>query len=330
MNKQTLSICIPIYKRPDLLKICLSSIIKQVDPKWVTLIVIDDSVSDINKDVIDWAVDSFSNFLYIRNEYNLGIDANIEYSLNIANTDYVWVIGEDDILLNGAIDILKQVLNNNAYDYIFANYLYLNNDYSASFGHATDLGGDINCTKFIENYLWAAGFIGANIYSTKALLINKNRYLGTYFNHVGRLVDILEKNNFIYIIQDPLVGNRADDISSFSWTDKFYHVLFGFESLMMEQSKTSKLGKSLFNATYVFRNKFGYVEFMRVMSMRGYGIYNRTIFELFFAKEFRGWNRLVYKLIAILPSFVFIPVKYFFIYARKIKRVVLSSSYTSK
>ncbi len=269
---KTFGICIPTYKRPNLLKVCLESIFCQADPSWISVYVIDDSVSEINKSVIEWSKKSYQNFHFFSNQFNLGIDANIERALNLAGTDYVLVIGEDDILLPGAIEYIKNAINYNNYNYIFANYLYLDNNQSKVIGRSSDKGGDIDSIDFIERYLWASGFIGSNIFSTKALSASSRRYLGTYFNHVGRLVDSIESVDVVHMSHMPLVGNRADDIGSFSWTNSYYDVLFGFERLMDDLSLSCKFTSSLSMAKMKFRHNFGYTSLARVMLMRSYDL----------------------------------------------------------
>lgn len=325
LNKhKSIGICIPTYKRPDFLKRCLESIFSQSDPEFITVYVADDSLSDINSLVYEWAAKIYSNFILFKNKINLGIDANIENLLNLATTDYIIILGEDDLLLNGAIDYMLNIVKEGKYDYIFANYLYIDNSQNSAIGHPVDRIGEITSREFIEKYLWAVGFIGANIFSRTALLSSERRYIGTYFNHVGRLVNLLPYDGVIYMTSIPLVGNRADDISSFTWSSNYYDVLFGFEGLMEDLATSSRFSTSMEKAKYLFRRKFGYFSVARIMLMRSYGIYTEHNFNKYFSKNVVGMKRLAYIFISRIPPFFCVPVRYIFSVGRKVKRINFS------
>ena len=95
---KTIGICIPTYKRPEFLRRCLASIIDQANGLPIEIFVADDSCSDVNDAVIGEATRRFPALRHRKNETNLGINENIRHVVDIADTDYVWLVGEDDYL----------------------------------------------------------------------------------------------------------------------------------------------------------------------------------------------------------------------------------------
>ena len=91
MNKTpTLSIAIPTYNRRDDLLRCLSSVLPQLTDDVELLVV--DNASDI-------PVSSFVDHprvRIVRNPINIGAVGNLLRTFELANADWVWLIGDDD------------------------------------------------------------------------------------------------------------------------------------------------------------------------------------------------------------------------------------------
>ena len=114
-----LTIAIPIWRRPNLLDATLNSIFKQ--NKICNVLLIDDSVSNINSSVIKkykiLSKKKNINFSVIYNKKNIGIDENIKKCINSVKTKYIWLLGEDDLLINGSLNMLDKIsLKNTLYN----------------------------------------------------------------------------------------------------------------------------------------------------------------------------------------------------------------------
>lgn len=91
-----LTVYIPTYRRPEL-RACLDSILPQLTDD-VHLIVSDNDPEQSARPLCqDWRI------LYSYNHLNVGADANCLRGLTAAGTDYLWVFGDDDIMLPDAI-----------------------------------------------------------------------------------------------------------------------------------------------------------------------------------------------------------------------------------
>lgn len=318
-----LNIAIPTFKRPDQLKECINSIAQQIDPKnnEVSITIYDDSMTTINNEVIDSVRSNFGCITYVKNARNFGIDGNIENCLSHGNSEYVLVLGEDDILLPGAISKALELIEKLHPDIIYTSYFYINNDKNKVIRSPLNISGKIRPQAFIEDYLWAIGFIGSVIIKRTHLDKSIKRYLGTYFNHVGRIAANISNTTNILASDTPLVGNRSDNLSSSTWSSSYYHVLFGFEKLLQQLKQDSAIGNSFSKSTQSLRQSFQYTRLHRVCIMRSYGIYDQSIYDSYFSKIDELKMKALYWLVSKLPSEFFIPMRPLFYIGRLAKRL---------
>ena len=102
-----LTIYIPTYKR-DSLDYCLDSIVSQCNSD-IEIIVSDNDQEGYAKDIVYKYKDYISD--YSIRKQNIGCDGNCLYGITAGSGDYVWVIGDDDVLIPGAIDTIMPMLN---------------------------------------------------------------------------------------------------------------------------------------------------------------------------------------------------------------------------
>jgi len=102
-----LTIYIPTYKR-DSLDDCLNSIIYQTNSN-IEIIVSDNDQDGYARDIAC----KYNNYVsdYSIRKQNIGCDGNCLHGITAGSGDYVWVIGDDDMLIPGAIDTIMPMLN---------------------------------------------------------------------------------------------------------------------------------------------------------------------------------------------------------------------------
>ncbi len=98
-----LSICIPTYNREKYLPELLDSILMQQDAHLVEVAISDNASTDNTEALIKNYQQRFANIVYLKLPENLGPDRNYFKSVEIASGDYVWLMGSDDKLGDGAI-----------------------------------------------------------------------------------------------------------------------------------------------------------------------------------------------------------------------------------
>ncbi|RED18281.1 glycosyltransferase family 2 protein [Pontivivens insulae] len=136
MGEMKLSICIPTYNRARHLENCLQSI---VDAAGDTVSEFEVCVSDNGSD--DGTAGVVARFLdqlplkHNRNKQNLGIPRNFLKVVSLAEGEFAWLVGDDDLVLPGAIDRICEIVANNDVDHIYVNAAHLSSDYVDGFNH---------------------------------------------------------------------------------------------------------------------------------------------------------------------------------------------------
>jgi len=107
----TLSICIPIYNRVDCLKQLLDSIVSQsFDHEALEICISDNASEEDVKAVIKAYEPQLPLVVFHRFQENVGFDRNCLKVVEMAHGDYCWLMGSDDLILEGAIDyVLKKI-----------------------------------------------------------------------------------------------------------------------------------------------------------------------------------------------------------------------------
>jgi hypothetical protein len=134
-----------------------------------------------------------------------------------------------------AIESVFELLRGTSYPFIFVNYASISNDYKRRGRElAIDITRDrvLTATEFLSDYGWAAGFIGSCVVEKRRWdAVDKTRYEGTYYAHLGAIFEASRKCN-VYAIARPLVLNRAENAASFTWANDALSVVYGFGRLM--------------------------------------------------------------------------------------------------
>jgi len=230
-----LGICIPTYKRPDQLVACVESVIHSAGKLTIPIFISDDSTDDTNKAAMSRLRGRYSHIMYSRNETNLGIDRNILKSVDLCSCRYAWLLGEDDRLLPGAIPYVVDVLRREAPDFLYVNYRSVDASLKIILkDRSLPLKKDdrIDASVFLAGAAWSMAFIGACVVRKELWnAVSAERYVGTYYAHVGRIMAYL-KGKTIFRIADSLVLNRCGSPGTFSWTDSIFEVVNGWKKLM--------------------------------------------------------------------------------------------------
>lgn len=130
-----LSICIPTYNRSKHLKNCLASIaandaefLNQID-----ICISDNGSTDDTEKVVQEAK-QFLTIKYHKNETNLGIPRNFLKVVNMAEGEFAWLIGDDDLLFPYTIQrVLELIHSQTSVDYFYINSAHLTTEYVFGF-----------------------------------------------------------------------------------------------------------------------------------------------------------------------------------------------------
>lgn len=105
----TISLCIPTYNRSACLDMLLASAATQAPP-FDEIIVSDDASSDETPQIVArWAA-RLPQLRSIRLKVNGGLDANFRTVVEAATGDFIWFMGDDDRLRQGAVATARAAL----------------------------------------------------------------------------------------------------------------------------------------------------------------------------------------------------------------------------
>ncbi len=127
-----LSICIPTYNRPESLLNCLNSLALQRKKNFE--VCISDNCSKVNIYKLIKPYKKKLNIKFNKNKKNLGFALNVLKVSSLAKGDFIWLVGDDDLLLPEAVEeLLYLISKNKECDFFWVNSFYLNAEYLKKF-----------------------------------------------------------------------------------------------------------------------------------------------------------------------------------------------------
>jgi glycosyltransferase involved in cell wall biosynthesis len=107
-----LTIAIPTYRRPVLIRETIASVLAQTDRSGIELLVVDDDPASEGVDGLLAAFPSLRDiaFRYYRNSANCGLFGNWNTSLRLARGAWVSILNDDDLLDPGFVAAIAQTL----------------------------------------------------------------------------------------------------------------------------------------------------------------------------------------------------------------------------
>jgi len=99
------SICIPTYQRPDLLRQAISSCLAQTYSE-IEIIVCDDSKDDASKQMVE-GLNKSEKIQYYQNRPSLGQAGNVNRLFDLARGDRLVLLHDDDLLLPDAVQSMS-------------------------------------------------------------------------------------------------------------------------------------------------------------------------------------------------------------------------------
>ncbi len=125
MNKPFLSICIPTFNRPEYLRNCLLSLVKGVSAatlEKIEIVIADNSDNDETRAMVDGFRETFPRISYIKNETNIGGPHNLFKALSLGEGRYLWLMGDDDLVVAGKLDLIIEKLSLDDYSAAILNF----------------------------------------------------------------------------------------------------------------------------------------------------------------------------------------------------------------
>jgi len=161
MNNPKVSICIPAYQQPELLRKALDSVLMQ-DYKDYEIIVTDDSPDSSVEDICKECVAKNVSLRYIKNIERKGTPENWNESMRQAKGEYIKILHHDDWFAEvGSLGKMVNLLEKNPQaNLAFCGCLNFNPKDELQFVHTARIE-QINRLRKDPEFLFAGNFVGA-------------------------------------------------------------------------------------------------------------------------------------------------------------------------
>jgi len=213
-----LGIYIPTFNRRKYLKECLESFLPDASKYGIPIYVSDNNSTDGTKDMVAKLKKSYQNIIYTKNgkKYGNTYGSNLINLLDIAETEYFWLFGDDDVVRPGAVQkILAQLkdceflqLNIEIWNHDLSKVLLkrkIKNDYSS--------GAAVSANDAFSNAKYGyAGYMGSIITKTRYLKeafknVDKKRFAADRFPHMSLFYPAIARKTGAFIYE-PLINYR--------------------------------------------------------------------------------------------------------------------------
>ncbi|EDB8430986.1 glycosyltransferase family 2 protein, partial [Salmonella enterica subsp. enterica serovar Altona] len=215
-KKPLLTIAIPTYNRSSCLARLLDSIIQQENYCYdeLEVIVCDNASTDETARIAKSGLDKIRNSTYHLNEENLGMDGNFQKCFELSNGKYLWMIGDDDLIVKNGISKVFSILKTRpALDMVYVNSaakteLNYNADVRTSFY--------TNDVDFISEVKVMFTFISGMICKktdaiVKAVGIFSPQTTGKYLMHLTWQLPLLKQGGEFAVIHNNIIEAEPDN-----------------------------------------------------------------------------------------------------------------------
>ena len=190
MDHKLLTIAIPTYNRAKYLKRALGSVVSQYDER-IEILVSDNASEDNTSQVVESFLKSVP-IRYVRNDTNIGLDANFLQCYRLAEGDYMLLLGDDDLIIEHRLATVLDFLENNPQSVlVFINHIFIWGEYIDADHyirlHSRDKTNRVGVSKreLIDYAKERIGFMSSLVLSMDAVrkIDRPERYQGTSFVH---------------------------------------------------------------------------------------------------------------------------------------------------
>lgn len=240
-NLCKLSICIPTYNRKERLINQLHSILNQKSNHLVQIIICDNhSNYDICEDLAkEFGSNFVNNIIIYKNKVNIGADANIANLFMLCDTEWMWLLGDDDKTTNTSIETILNDINSFDKNTIGCTYSIYHKKKNKDL-----IINDVE--SFIDYYYKGNSnsgelvYISNKIYNTEIIKPYIGQTIKYSYSSLSQLIPILkslQNNNGSYVFsskciveyQVPEIGSEWNFIPTVLGTSIISHIDFGIK-----------------------------------------------------------------------------------------------------
>ncbi len=220
-----LTIAIPTWNRAEYLRKNLTQLLTQMSDlsEDIEILVSDNSSIDDTDMVVNDLKSKGAPIRYIRNSENIGSDSNIAQCFNESKGRYVLILGDDDILIDGTLGLLVELLKKNCYGVVSMRpYGYeqdFNNELPVYSGKVLDYRDTGDFVVKMGSY---ATLISANVISKEILSgVDARQFCGTNLVQTYLVYQAAIKSSSNAYIDNYLVACKRNNSGGYDFSKVF-------------------------------------------------------------------------------------------------------------
>lgn len=221
-----LSFCIPTYNRANYILETLDSIIDQAGDS-IEIVICDNASTDNTEEIVRKAKLRFPNITYYRWPKNMGADLNYLKTVELAKGDFCWFLGSDDLIKKGAIEKIKQEIQEDNDIYLCSEYFadkkakpyaihyLLPEVIQTRVFNLSSREQLLEYFQLAQSHSALFGYLSSIIFKREkwASIAYDSTYTGTLYSHMFMLYSFIEKGCRLKYIKEPLVYWRSGNDS---------------------------------------------------------------------------------------------------------------------
>ncbi len=226
VQKPLLTIGIPTYNRAIYLDRCLNSIAMQVEEvkQHIEFIVTNNASTDNTKEVVNKYAEKL-NINYYEREVNLGPDSTSSLCFDKANGKYVWVLGDDEYLIDGSLRIIINLLKNKNYGDVYLHCIPFHREEDVDETPVKDAKVITynDPVEFVRKIHYYVTFISGNIINKSILPANFNyqNFMNTNIVQVGWTIKAIFAADENLFVETPLFAAKQNNSGGYQFVTTF-------------------------------------------------------------------------------------------------------------
>lgn len=220
-----LSFCIPTWNRCDILKQSLSILNEQlndIDNYNLEIIVSDNGSTDNTEQIVKNYIVNGMPIIYNRNSINIGDEKNFLKCIQMSKGKYIWLVGDDDFLDNGALKYIIDILKQGDYGLINLHLKKKSNKCNFEIFNSKE--------SFLKVVSYSLTFISSNIFNRKIVndVYMPEQYIGTHLLQVPFYLRsaLSQENNVIIYKKVMTVDVDATNNGGYNFFEVFVQSYF--------------------------------------------------------------------------------------------------------
>lgn len=311
ISNEMLAIAIPTYNRPKILKENLLTMLPDLEKFHINVYISDDSENDETKQMVAEFKQQYQNVYYYKNDPRLGHDLNCLSTLKKPSEQYIWYLGDAQVIAQGALKRILDEIEKNKYDFIVVNSECRQKTIE------TKVYKDPN--SFFVDMAWHATMTGVTIYRNEVLFRHDySKYAKSNFMQLAVLLEELteSENGVLWICENMIIGNRNKSESY--WRKSVFKVFALDWSEFILKLPEVYTGANKREVIRSHSNHTGLFKFKSYLILRSENILNVKSYLKYFGVLKKATSMNIY----VIPFLFLLPPRALTILRKRLKSIV--------